>query len=498
MTSLVSLNQVLDRSLAVQAQLTDWEVRGEQVREYRDFYDGDHPANMTTEMRKLLRVKSTLSGGEFNDNYMQIVVDTMADRVALDAIVADNQPATQWAQDVLEANNIDELQGDIHDAAIRDGETFLMVSWDNEEQRVVLTHELAYDGTSGMLVLYRSSDLPIMEAAIKIWVMTAEDGGIADTVRMNVYYPNRICKFISRDGTSFVPYDDPAMPPEETPGEYAWTDKNGQPLGIPVIPFRNRGRKNQGLSELANAIPLQNALNRILHSVVMTSELAAFVIRWIKGAPAPRDLTPGMIVAFGETGLSIEQAAAIDTGAWDAGDMSQQLATAQWITNEIGKVTRTPAPEFAGSDGASGEALKQREIGLLGKVKRFQIKAGASWATVVKTAYAVQSAYGNLPIAATRFYAKWKDAEIRNDQMTVDNALKIADRVDERTFLETVAPVYGWDAKKIDAILAAKQTAPPTGAATDPSYTPDEQANLMATYRQMRAEMIGANGNAGS
>lgn len=513
-TSLVTIGSLLEQKMAVQAQLLDWTIRGRQVESYRDYYDGDHPVNLTAEMRQMLCIRH---GREFNDNYMQIVVDTMADRITLDDVTADEDAATTWAQELLEDNDLDELQADVHEAAIRDGETFLMPSWDNEEQRIILTHEQAFDGRSGMLILYRSQDLPIMEAAVKVWVLTATDGSISDTVRVNVYYPDRICKFISENGLAYQPYVDPDMPAEAKPGEYAWTDRDGNPLGIPVVPFRNRGRKNQGLSELANAIPLQNVLNRLLHSIVMTSELSAFPIKWIKGAPIPRDLTPGMFVGLGEKGLTPEQAASIDMGQWDAADTSQQLAVAQWVTNEIGKVTRTPAPEFAGSDNASGEALKQREIGLLGKVRRFEVKAAASWVNVLKVSWAIQAAFGAEPPAYKRFYAKWLPAALRNDQVTVDNAIKLAPRLDEQTFLELVAPINGWDNDKVQAIMKnkqaekAQQPAPLPGAGNVPGtsgvpgaagsalFTPADQQALLKFYQDMKAKKAAVTpGNGGS
>lgn len=138
--------------------------------------------------------------------------------------------------------------------------------------------------------------------------------------------------------------------------------------------------------------------------------------------------------------------------------MSQFLSVAQWLTSEIGKITRTPAPEFMGSDNASGEALKQREIGLLGKVRRFTVKAGNAWEDTIETAYRVQAAYGVVqPPVYQRFYARFVDPEIRNDTVTVDNALKVADIAGEKEVLNIIGPIYGWDEARKQEILQEKR-----------------------------------------
>jgi hypothetical protein len=464
-TSLVALESaVLNRTMAFQAQLADIELRAQNVEMYRNYYDGDHPVNLTTEMRKMLNLPAKpnqvdsrgilKTGSEFNDNYAQIVVDTMSDRILLETIEADTEQASAWAEEVLDLNDIDDLQSDVTEATIRDGETFLMVSWDNEEKRVILTHELAYDGVSGMLALYKSADIAEMAAAMKIWNITSESGGITDTVRINVYYPDKITKWISQDGGGFMPFTDDASAPS---GEAPWIGSDGAPLGIPVIHFKNRGRQNQGFSELANMIPLQDVLNRVLHSITATSELDAFRIKWIIGAPAPKAIAPGMVVGIAENGLDPVQAASIKLGEWAAGQVAPQLEVARWITGEIGKITRTPAPEFGANDNASGESLKQREIGLIGKVKRFHVKAGNAWTRALDMAWNVQDAFGQTPPPYERFRCKWQDPEIRNDQQTVDNALKVASLVGDKEAIRILAAVFHWTEDDIDRMIEEKR-----------------------------------------
>ena len=45
-----------------------------------------------------------------------------------------------------------------------------------------------------------------------------------------------------------------------------------------------------------------------------------------------------------------------------------------------------------------------------------------------------------------QFQTQWRDAQVRNDVDVIKNALLVAPFIDRRTFLDTVAPVFGWTA----------------------------------------------------
>lgn len=498
--SALSTNTMLASQMSFDAWVADQQMRGEKVKLFRDYADGNHRANLTPEMRRLLRISNAGTLNEFNDNYCDIIVQTVVDRLELTAVEGDDDkegkpdavtlpadqskllrstsvgttentppqqiplpipekkqdsPATVWAADLLKRNRFDAMQSDIWEAAIRDGDTYLLVYWDNEQKRVRFSHEPAFDGVSGMLVLYETmaSEKPLL--AIKIWHITTETTGktpasIANTMRVNVYYEDRIERYIAPNGQQLMPYSTVGAPSRE-----AWVDSAGMPIGVPVVHFRNRKAKhdNYGMSEIENAIPLQDALNRVLYSSVMVSELTAFRILVARGFDPPTGITPGAIVKISPNVVMSKDETA-DLTALEGGSTADHLAFMKHLVGEMGNITNTPrlTPMGQGSDVSSGEALKQREIGLIGKIKRFQVKAGNAVEDTVTLAARIQSVYGDAPPESEFYYARWKDPEIRNEGTIIDNALKVVDYVDERTFLEMVAPVYGWDAKKIDII----------------------------------------------
>ena len=54
-------------------------TRGARVAKYRRYERGDHDANLSTQMKAMLRIKSDAAKmNEMNDNYCRIVIDKMA------------------------------------------------------------------------------------------------------------------------------------------------------------------------------------------------------------------------------------------------------------------------------------------------------------------------------------------------------------------------------------------------------------------------------------
>jgi hypothetical protein len=111
-----------------------------------------------------------------------------------------------------------------------------------------------------------------------------------------------------------------------------------------------------------------------------------------------------------------------------------------------------------GGDSSSGEALKQRESGLLGKLKRFQVKGGNAWEDVIGMAARVQNAFGRASAPkSARWVCRWSDAEIRNDAEVVKNVKEMRELMGDEQALREVAGVFGWDELQIQKILTQKR-----------------------------------------
>jgi hypothetical protein len=263
-------NKLLKSQMSVEAWVSDQDARGEKVTLFREYADGEHRANMTQEMRDLLRIggasSNVLSSGglaeprgrnrftdvqggysAFTDNRMDNIIQTMVDRLEVKRIedtetakqkrektktmpfshsgmieaqtaasslytpppqvdkdgnpvkpakpptppkaangtqppVDPNAPPPEpkeeytvndWLLAVLKKNRFDALQIEVHEAAVRDADSFVLVDYDEEKKCVRFTHEPAYDGISGMLVLYQRRSRSEIACAVKVWHITS-------------------------------------------------------------------------------------------------------------------------------------------------------------------------------------------------------------------------------------------------------------------------------------------------------------------------------------
>lgn len=537
-------------SMSLQAWRQAEELRAEKVERFRRYADGDHDNRMTTEQRRMLNIRGTSAdSAAFSDNLCAIILDTALDRIQLTGVDARApksavrptptpapmpaapdamtppmptptvpleappvDPTQAWVNDLLERNRIDALQVNVHEAALRDGNTYLMVYPDFEhagtadEQRVVrFSHEPAYDGSYGMVVLYETNNSPTPLLAVKVWRVSSAT--TADTVRVNVYYPDRIERFGSKDvttGTGVVT----ALAPYSEDGEAAvipWRMPDGTPIGVPVIHFRNRGSSadNFGLSDLESVIPLQDASNVVLTSLVATALLSGFPIRGMVGGTAPAAVAPGQVLSFdvpkdaqtghpvlggggvGNAPTAIDLLNAVRFLQYDVAELHPLIEVAQYLKTEMYAVTNTPTDDVAAD--ASGEARKQSEVKLIGKVKRFEVRNGNAWEDAVRMAHRIQQAFsGDAPPPLDKLTATWADAELRNDSAFVADMLTQYREgvIDQRTYLEAVADVYDWTDEKIDEIIQRTETA--RSAAPLPNQiTPQDAAGVEALLAQL-------------
>lgn len=500
--------------------ITEERVRAKRVARFRAYFDGDHDAKLTKEMRELLRIKDNDDG--FTLNMMPSVVDTKADRCIVQSIEAITDKTTQtpgkvidvkatpaddhgatagaetppddtdtlkdprknpsaWIQEVMENNHFDIVQGDVHQGTIRDADAYLMLSYDNDEDEVRWTFEEAFDGDTGMLAYYPSRNVPEMALAIKVWQINRPNlndprfaaakaawageklpdgsevlaGANMIVFRVNVYYPNRVEKFFSISVSTLQPYVDEGA----SDNVVKWLDRNDNPLGIPIIHFRNGGRHNYGVSELRNAISPQNALNRFNYSAVMIAELTAFSLLVATGFQPPSQITPAMILTISPE-APLEQGQTAKVERLPAGDLKPILDIIDKERHLIADITRTPSPDLMGGAGGNktGEYLKQLEIGLLGKVRAFQVRAGASWEAVADMSWDIQAAFSNIqPPAYKRFRTTWRSAELRNETDVVKNAVMMDPIWGHEQTLHATAQVFDLDEDAIAKIVTQQQ-----------------------------------------
>jgi hypothetical protein len=419
-----------------------YETAAEQlwVRTLREYAGGEHPTYLTDRQQEFIGLKprrakgattSTVSHGDklYSHNLCSLVIDTVVERLHVTgfapadekdaAAAALAELATQW----WDENRMDAGQDELHEAACRDEEAFIIVHWDFDEMRPRWTLNTRSDGTQGM-TLHRDPVTNAPTYAAKRW---QENG----KTRVTLYFPDRVEKWISGSGgkvniggvetaLGFEPYKD--MPDEPWPLWWTMNDQQGgDPLGLAVIGFLNPGG-----SEIAQLLSIQDALNKADIDLLAAQDVSGFRILWAAGwkaqigsdgAEEAVTISPAKLIRLADPQAKLD--------AIEPANLESMIRVSKyWIESAAG-VTRTPQYLFEalGADSPSGESLKQREIGLISKVERKQRVFGNAWEDVVALSGRLWAKYR--PGDATppaRLQTQWKSAAIENEKEKMDIA----------------------------------------------------------------------------
>jgi hypothetical protein len=353
-----------------------------------------------------------------------------------------------------EQNRMDAQQDQIYEAACSDGTSYVIVDWDVQTAGPRWTLNRQFDGTQGVRV-YRDPNTNQVVFAAKRWQVYAPfDKTINGRTRMNLYFPDRVEKWISASGSnpgiaglSWEMYEGEG----DKGGIVVWTDGAGEPLGCAVVPFENPGG-----SEIVGAISLQDMLNKADLDLVAATDSAGFRILYMTGV-ALKTNTAGAVddVTLGPGKVVKLQDPAARFGAIDPVDPALLIASCHYWLTSIAGATRTPQFLLTalGADQPSGESLKNQEIGLVAKCERKQEVWGNSWEDVVYLSQKL-AALNGASISPVRLQAQWKPAAQQEDPEVVE-ARRAQTRklgVDAQIPLVTILRREGWTEEELQQL----------------------------------------------
>lgn len=456
------------------------EAWGTEIALNRDYIDGKQRLELNDDMKAILRIEDDPDPDRrFNVNYAKLVVNRMADRLNLeridaivdnsgindpDIVAENNRAGNEWISDMLVGSDFDELQIDVSKDGVGDGDTFVMLSplriLDNGTViPSTFVHEPAWDNEVGLIPVYGAQGR-MMVAAVKVWLQT--DGN----ERINIYYVDRVEKFVNGDD-GLSTFTDPESDDKE------WVAEDGQPLGVPFGHFRNdkKTRSWNGTSRIQPMIPAQDVLNRTYMSIVAAGEATGFQRMASFGFTPTASVAPGSIWTIVEheknadgsqgdaiAGLSSDRF--YDLKVIEPGELAPLISSAVFSIEQIGTITNTPLPtvEGGGAD-QSGEALKQRESGLLAEGNTNQIVFGNVWERLVMMAWRAEMVFNpTKPPAIKRANSVWTSIEVRNATEIIDNINKMQDDLPIEKRLEEAAPVFkSYDVAEIPGMVTRVQ-----------------------------------------
>lgn len=403
---------------------------------YEHYYEEGGKVRLTDRLRKFLEA----SGLKFAENFCEVIIDVMAERLSVTGFgvdVGDTAAAeatesevetaatlSSWLGDLWQRNRMDALQGDIHSETLIKGEAFLFCYWDPDLERPRYTFnrpdvcKAIYDPETPDQLLWVS----------KSWntnVKTPTNPTGRTIQRLNLYYSNRVEKWyrVQHGGSG-------GWERHQDEGDAGWpvwwTDngmETGEPLGIPVVHFRNKSRgRSRGRSEIRGSIPQIDLLNKLVVDIAAILDNQAWRQRWATGIDGDGSRFKNVP---GDVWTTTNKEAHF--GDFVADDAAGALAAADQTLNRLARRSRTPLHLLTGGDQPSGEALKSAESGLVSKIKGFQIPTGNCWEDAMLMGLRLTRAFGGLPVEIDLgrlvINAEWDDPVSRNEKEEAETAL---------------------------------------------------------------------------
>lgn len=396
--------------------------QAQHIQLYEDYYAGRHrTAFVTSKFREAF-------GDIFQalvSNWCEIVVDAPVERLAVEGFrFADDQEADQTAWDIWMANNLPSQSIVAHTEAVKNGMAYVMLEPGQPYPKITVEHP------AQVYIEYAAGSRTERLAAIKRWQ------GLDGHVYINVFLPDSIHKWISKEPRAFRPVESDRKKLTRSFIRYSKTDNfeprdesGPNPLGqVPVWEIANRPTMlDGGRSDLTTAIPLQDAINKEIADMILASEFAAFPQRVVTGVEIPTDDEGKPLADKAEMKAAISRLwtfedPEVKIDEFKAADLNNYTNAITLLLQHLAAQTRTPPHYLLGQIvNASGDALKAAETGLVSKVQRKQIDFAEGWSGVMSTALQVSGAQMNDNVEVI-----WKDPEFRSEGEQVDAAVKLA------------------------------------------------------------------------
>jgi len=377
-------SQSIAREAVMRSELKALTEETDAMNVYRDYFDGKQELVYSTELFQ--QVFGDAFKG-FKDNWMKVIVNACKNRLKLTNFSfeqdGDGSDIAKQIWDVLELNEFIVQQRDLHEGILVEGRAFVIV-WPDPDIGAIV------DWQPGQLcrVFYDPDRRTKPLWAVKRW--TTEGGDIYVTF----YTPEAVFKYVDKSSGIAPKKASSSSALTEVPGvgwfgnlEQRVVDGEEWPLlnpfgRVPVVEFNNTSYR----SELEDAIPQQDALNKTLLDMMVTSEFQAFNQRAIETmANAPVGgwaAGPGEVWAFKPSFDADGKHIPSTFHDFEVSDPSTYMQPiAMWLQH-IALTNSTPVRYFQESDrggrgdSPSGESLLVDDKPLNDKVEEKQERFG--------------------------------------------------------------------------------------------------------------------------
>lgn len=326
----------------------------------------------------------------FDYNRMAGVVDAHADRLQLERFATGTEAVDEVAAEIWGRNRMDERAGEVHREALLSGDAYVIVwpeTGDAYGEDGGVFPQLWPQRADRIRVHYDDERPGLITLAAKLWPLHPERaGGTTTHWRLNLYYADRIEKYVTVRRATVAPKDRNGWEEYRSEGDTTWPVPNPYQQ-VPVIHFANNaGTGEYGQSELRDVIPLQDALNKVLTDLLLTSEMAGFPQKVILGLDSSDDGVQEGLRRL-QAGLNKIFTIPVDPGGsppsiaeFSAANLAQLVQVVEHFDKLISRVSRVPIHYLQMSgDFPSGRALRTAEAPFVSKIEDRQVSYGNSW-----------------------------------------------------------------------------------------------------------------------
>jgi hypothetical protein len=440
--------------LEIESTLEEIRAHQEAVLLARNYYNGKQDVYLNARALEYLGLHKE---NPFRFNICRTIVLSLAQELNLLGFGTDEEddpesqeeaskPVSEWAARVFAENKIDSLQDTIHESAFSDSESFVIVEWDPIEERPKLIYNPYFvdpdaggDGM-GVYMIYENDDpeqRPI--AAVKRWIERIPAGPNMtplSRLRATIYYPDHIERWVFENNGVWEHFIEETGQINED-GEAVsidWSIPNkdgaGEPLGIPVFHFKNKGLR----PEHWDAIPMQDATNKTLVDILAAGDLTAFQSFFGFGFFPTTD---GQSPKSDGSNLMKMGPAQFNGTTKKPGDASLQVITGQdstFLMNQLkdtvlltAQITDTPASKFVVTAAiASDKTIKEQERGLRKKAKNRRGLFSDPWVGVFDMARKLSNLFGAAGLSEeVSIFPLWDHTETLEELSQKKDALEI-------------------------------------------------------------------------
>ncbi len=384
----------------------DINQRRPEVERYESYYDG------TAEVTFVGDALQDEFGEQLKHMFVNRcapIIETTLDRLEVRGFEdVDGGNNDEAANNAWQSMRLSRVARTAHFDALVGGDGWVLV-WPEQDRVRVVPQE-----PTDIAVLWNADDPTQIDVAAKTWQLT--DG----RWRLNLYYPDRLEKYITTGPHEQVPEMDSAWVPHQDQGDPAPVISHNMGR-VPLFHFAvNHRAGTYGRSDLADIIPLQDRLNLSIANQAVAEEFQSYRQRWATGIQIMRDEETGEPINPFSSGadrvwIAGENAA---FGEFSAADLEQFETVIEGHEARIARTARVPLHYMIQTGTPpSGEALKTAEAPFVAKVKMRQNAFGDTWADLMSFVL-TQTANSDVNLRTV-----WEPAETRDESGELNRAV---------------------------------------------------------------------------